>query len=57
VRTDFTGARDMGIDFLFVTSGIHAGELGGRDAPDGAMLTAKFAGGGKPKAVMRELAW
>jgi ribonucleotide monophosphatase NagD (HAD superfamily) len=58
VRTDLKGARTVGIDFLFVTSGIHAEELGGRERPDGAALTTTFAAaGGAPKAVMRELRW
>jgi HAD superfamily hydrolase (TIGR01459 family) len=58
LRTDLKGARDLGIDFLFVTSGIHAGELGTRAAPDAAALGAAFtAAGGTPKAVMRELTW
>jgi len=58
VRTDFKGARTVGVDFLFVTSGIHAEELGGRERPDTAALTATFtAAGGIPKAVMRELRW
>jgi HAD superfamily hydrolase (TIGR01459 family) len=58
IRTDFTGAHKFGIDFLFVTSGIHAEELGGRDTPDSAALKAKFAAAGAtPAAVMRELVW
>ena len=58
VRTDLKGARTVGIDFLFVTSGIHAEELGGRERPDDAALTTTFAAaGGAPKAVMRELRW
>lgn len=58
VRTDFRGARSVGIDFLFVTSGIHAEELGGRDRPDSQALNATFTAAGEaPKAVMRELAW
>ena len=58
VRTDAKGARDFGVDFLFVTSGIHAEELGGRDQPDGASLKAKFAASGEmPKAVMQQLVW
>jgi HAD superfamily hydrolase (TIGR01459 family) len=58
VRTDLKGARIVGIDFLFVTSGIHAEELGSREEPDGAALLATFAAaGGMPKAVMRELTW
>ncbi len=58
VRTDLKGARSAGVDFLFVTSGIHAEELGGRERPDTGALSATFAAaGGMPKAVMRELVW
>jgi len=58
VRTDLKGARTAGVDFLFVTSGIHAEELGSRELPDSAALSATFtAAGGMPKAVMRELKW
>jgi HAD superfamily hydrolase (TIGR01459 family) len=58
VRTDLKGARTVGVDFLFVTSGIHAEELGGRERPDLKALNAAFAAAGDvPKAVMRELVW
>jgi HAD superfamily hydrolase (TIGR01459 family) len=58
LRTDLKGARTLGVDFLFVTSGIHAEELGGRDQPDPAALTGAFAAAGEmPKAVMRQLVW
>jgi HAD superfamily hydrolase (TIGR01459 family) len=58
VRTDLKGAAAFGIDSLFVTSGIHAEEFGGRDAPDLEALNAIFAAGGvMPKAVMRGLKW
>jgi len=58
VRTDLKGAHSIGVDFLFVTSGIHAEELGGRERPDAAALTATLAAAGEmPKAVMRELVW
>jgi len=58
VRTDLKGARTIGVDFLFVTSGIHAEELGGRARPDNKALNATFAAAGdRPKAVMRELVW
>ena len=58
VRTDLKGARTVGVDFLFVTSGIHAEELGGRERPDAKALTATFAAAGEmPKAVMRQLVW
>jgi HAD superfamily hydrolase (TIGR01459 family) len=58
VRTDLTGAAAFGIDSLFVVSGIHAGELGGRAAPDLGALDAIFAAGAvAPKAVMLGLQW
>ena len=58
VRTDLTGATGMGIDCLFVTAGIHAEELGGREDPNLEALTKMFAAAGiAPKAVMRGLVW
>jgi HAD superfamily hydrolase (TIGR01459 family) len=58
VRTDLKGARAFGVDFLFVTSGIHAEELGGRDKPDATALRATLAAGGEmPKALTQQLMW
>jgi HAD superfamily hydrolase (TIGR01459 family) len=58
VRTDLAGAAAFGVDCLFVTAGIHAEELGGRDGPDGATLAGLFAAAGiAPKAVMHRLRW
>lgn len=58
VRTDMTGAHAFGIDFLFVTSGIHAGELGNRENPDATALREIFAAAGSaPKGVTRRLRW
>jgi HAD superfamily hydrolase (TIGR01459 family) len=58
VRTDLKGAAAFGIDCLFVTAGIHAEELGGRDSPDADALAQIFAAAGLfPKAVMRKLVW
>jgi len=58
VRTDLKGARAFGVDFLFVTSGIHAEELGSREQPDNGALMATFSTAGEePKAVIRELRW
>ena len=58
VRTDLTGAVRMGIDCLFVTAGIHAEELGGRDEPDMAAMTDIFMKAGvAPKAVTSQLRW
>jgi len=43
---------------LFITAGIHAEELGGRERPDARTLADIFAAAGMfPKAVMRQLAW
>jgi HAD superfamily hydrolase (TIGR01459 family) len=58
VRTDLKGAAAFGIDAVFVISGIHAEEFGGREAPDLASLNAIFAAAGvAPKAVARRLQW
>jgi HAD superfamily hydrolase (TIGR01459 family) len=58
VRTDLKGAAAFGIDCLFVTAGIHAEELGGRENPDMAALSKVFAAAGvHPKAVTRRLEW
>jgi HAD superfamily hydrolase (TIGR01459 family) len=58
VRTDLQGAANFGVDCLFVTGGIHAEELGGRDHPGTTVLGDVFASAGlSPKAVMRRLAW
>ena len=58
VRTDLKGAVAFGIDCLFVTAGIHAEELGGRDNPDTSALSAMFKDAQvAPKFVMRQLMW
>jgi ribonucleotide monophosphatase NagD (HAD superfamily) len=58
VRTDLKGAAAFGLDYMFVTSGIHAEEYGSRDTPDLAALNAIFKTAGvAPKAVMRGLVW
>jgi HAD superfamily hydrolase (TIGR01459 family) len=58
IRTDLKGATSFGLDCLFVISGIHADELGGRHGPDLSGLEATFAPAGvEPKAVTRRLAW
>lgn len=38
VLTDVKGADSFGVDMLYVTAGIHAGEYGAPDAPDAAQL-------------------
>src|SRR5580704_3995012 len=58
IHTDLKGAAALGIDFLFVTAGIHAEELGGRERPDAAALSDIFAAAGLvPKAVTQRLVW
>ncbi len=58
VRTDLKGAAALGLDCMFITSGIHAEEYGSREAPDLAALNAMFdAAGVMPRGVMRELIW
>ena len=58
VRTDLKGASALGLDCMFITSGIHAEEYGSREAPDLAALNAMFAAAGvTPRGVMRELVW
>jgi HAD superfamily hydrolase (TIGR01459 family) len=55
VRTDLTGAHGFGIDCLFVTRGIHAGDFEGIDQLDPASIKELF--GHPPLALMRELRW
>lgn len=58
VRTDLKGAATFGIDCLFITAGIHAEELGGRDTPDLRRLAGIFADAGiVARAVARTLVW
>ena len=58
IRTDLKGAASFGVDCLFVTSGIHAEEFGGRGAPDLSAVNAMFAAAGvAPKALTRKLEW
>jgi len=58
VRTDLKGATSFGLDCLFVVSGLHAEQAGGRGAPDLSGLNATFgAAGVAPKAITRRLAW
>jgi HAD superfamily hydrolase (TIGR01459 family) len=58
VRTDLKGAAAFGLDSVFVTSGIHAGDVGGPKTPDLDALHAIFAAAGvAPRAVMLAMAW
>jgi HAD superfamily hydrolase (TIGR01459 family) len=58
VRTDLAGANRMGLECLFVTAGIHAGELGERDNPDANAVKELFSTASKPpSAVTPKLKW
>ena len=59
VRTDLAAAQGMGVDALFIASGIHSDELMAGGAIDRARLTALFAPAGTPPAVaaMTHLRW
>jgi HAD superfamily hydrolase (TIGR01459 family) len=58
IRTDLKGAASFGVDCLFVISGIHAEEFGGRGAPDLSGVNAMLAAAGvAPKALTRKLEW
>jgi HAD superfamily hydrolase (TIGR01459 family) len=57
VRTDLTGATALGVDCLFLTGGIHAGEIGGEAHSDAETVTAIFGDSRPPKAAMRRLVW
>src|ERR1700744_2810050 len=55
VRTDLTGAREFGIDCLFVTRGIHSEQFEGIDQLDPVSVRELF--GHPPRALTRELKW
>jgi len=55
VRTDLAGARDFGIDCLFVTRGIHSEQFNGLDQLNPASVAELFDH--PPKALIRELRW
>lgn len=55
VRTDLTGAHGFGVDFLFLTAGIHIDELG--DEPSAEAMMKLLEGSEKPDAIMKRLVW
>jgi HAD superfamily hydrolase (TIGR01459 family) len=58
VRTDLEGANAFGLPCLFVTAGIHAGDLGARDNPDPDAMAKLFREASKPPfAVTSHLRW
>jgi len=58
VRTDAMGAADFGIDLLFITGSIHAGELDAFGEPDPERIRAFVATtGARMAGFMPRLAW
>ncbi|WP_375571187.1 TIGR01459 family HAD-type hydrolase [Ahrensia marina] len=58
MRTDMRGAADQGIDCVFFTGGIHAGEFGPSTAPNGKKVAAFLEQAPYPaKAWMARLSW
>jgi len=58
VRTDAIGAAGFGIDLLFITGSIHAGELDAFGKPDPARIRALVApSGARLAGFMPRLAW
>lgn len=61
VNTDIAGAAALGIDSVFVASGLHvpanSGGDAGADALDRTHLAELFAQAGRPLAAMQRLAW
>ncbi len=59
VRTDLAAAHGVGIDALFIASGIHNGEVLVDGEIDAARLAALFAPAGTPPAIaaMTHLRW
>lgn len=58
VRTDAIGAANAGLDLLFVTGSIHAGELDAFGSPDPDAIRALVApSGARLEAFMPRLAW
>jgi HAD superfamily hydrolase (TIGR01459 family) len=58
LRTDVNGAASLGVECLFVTTGIHAEELGGRDDPNLDALERLFAAADeRPNWVTTKLVW
>jgi HAD superfamily hydrolase (TIGR01459 family) len=59
VRTDLAAARGLGVDGLFIASGIHKGEVMAAGEIDPARLAQLFAPPGTPGAVaaMTQLVW
>ena len=56
--TDIKGAADYGIDALYVSAGIHAGEYGDADEPDHAGVQEFLVKSSRaPVAYLPRLQW
>ncbi|RTL48368.1 MAG: TIGR01459 family HAD-type hydrolase [Bradyrhizobiaceae bacterium] len=57
VRTDLAGAKNIGVDCLFVTRGIHSADFASIQEIDDFTVTRLFGETGAPKALSRGLKW
>lgn len=58
MHTDMAGAADFGLDFLYVSAGIHAAEYGDAETPDAVKLEAFLSGNdAAPRAWIPRLRW
>ncbi|MBL1406739.1 MAG: TIGR01459 family HAD-type hydrolase [Hyphomicrobiales bacterium] len=56
--TDIKGAQDFGLDVLYISAGIHAGEYGDADEPnDGLLQKFLVKNNAKPVAYIPRLQW
>lgn len=57
VRTDLAGAKNIGVDCLFVTRGIHSADFADIQEIDDFAVTRLFGDVGAPRALSRGLKW
>lgn len=58
MHTDMAGAAQFHLDFLYISSGIHAAEYGDADAPDAVRLEEFLSGNeAAPRAWLPRLQW
>ncbi len=57
MRTDLAGAKNIGVDCLFVTRGIHSAEFAGIDEIDDFDIKRLFGDIGAPLALSRGVKW
>ncbi|MBX9711082.1 MAG: TIGR01459 family HAD-type hydrolase [Xanthobacteraceae bacterium] len=57
VRTDLAGAKNIGVDCLFVTRGIHSSDFADIEEIDDFTVRRLFGEVGAPRALTRDLKW